>query len=119
MSHSMPLTRVLFAAVLFVGLGACATAERWSPAGGSRETGVVRVAYEYPEFQQPDVSDLQAEQLALNRCNAWGYQNAEPIAGQIRQCANMEDGNCNLWSVTREFQCSNADSGYAAARLSR
>jgi hypothetical protein len=111
--------KLLCASVLFLGLGACATTDQWSAAGGSRETGVVRVSYEYLEFQQPEVDDADAEQLALNRCNAWGYREAEPIAGQIRQCANMDDGNCNLWSVTREFQCTNGDSGYAAARLSR
>jgi hypothetical protein len=119
MSHSLPLTRVMFTLVPLLALGACATADKWASAGGSRETGVVRVAYEYPEFQQPDVSDLQAEELALNRCHAWGYRAAQPIAGQIRQCANMDDGNCNLWSVTREFQCTNTDGGYAAARFSR
>jgi len=117
MNPATPL-KLLIAATLFLGLGACATTEKWSPAGGSRETGVVRVSYEYPEYQQPSVSDSQAEALALNRCNAWGYSKAQPIAGQIRQCANMDDGNCNLWSVTREFQCSNGDSGYAA-RLTR
>jgi hypothetical protein len=117
MSPSTPL-KILLASTLFLGLGACATTEKWSPAGGSRETGVVRVSYEYPEYQQPDVSDTQAEKLALDRCNAWGYHEAQPIAGQIRQCANMDDGNCNLWSVTREFQCTHGDSGYAA-RLTR
>ena len=117
MSPSTPL-KILLASALLLGLGACATTGKWSSAGGSRETGVVRVSYEYPEYRQPDVSDTQAEKLALDRCNAWGYHEARPIAGQIRQCANMEDGNCNLWSVTREFQCTQGDSGYAA-RLTR
>ena len=115
--NTLPL-KLLMLSGLFLGLGACATPEKWTPSGGSRETGVVRVSYEYPEFQQPDVSDAQAAQLALNRCNAWGYRQAQPIAGQIRQCANMDKGNCDLWSVTREFQCTNGDSGYAA-RLTR
>jgi hypothetical protein len=117
MNPSLPL-KLLFASVLVLGLNACATTSKWTPAGGSREAGVVRVSYEYPEYQQPDVSDAQAEALALNRCNAWGYRQAQPIAGQIRQCANMDDGNCDLWSVTREFQCTQGDSGYAA-RLTR
>ena len=51
---------------------------------------MVRVSYEYPEFQQPDVSDAQAMKIALGRCTGWGYDDAEPIAGQIRQCSNME-----------------------------
>jgi hypothetical protein len=114
-----PTFKILTAAVLLLGLGACATTEKWSAAGGSRENGVVRVSYQYPEYQQPELSDAEAGELALSRCNAWGYREAQPIAGRIRQCANMDAGNCDLWSVTREYQCTNGDSGYAAARLSR
>jgi YecR-like lipoprotein len=103
----------------FIGcLAACASTQKWSSAGGNREDGVVRVAYEYPEFQQPEVSDAQAQKVALGRCNSWGYRSAEPKAGQVRQCANMDKGNCDLWTVTREFQCGNGESSYAA-RLSR
>ena len=104
---------------LTLTLAACATTDKWTPAGGNREQGVVRIAYEYPEFEQPEMSETEAEKLALNRCNAWGFREAQPIAGRIRQCANMDAGNCDLWSVTREYQCTNGDSGYAAARLSR
>ena len=112
--------RAVITLVLMSTLAACATTghEKWSSAGGNRETGVVRVSYEYPEFHQPKVSDAQAAALALNRCNTWGYKTAEPIAGQIRECANTEDGNCNLWTVTREFQCKDATGSYAN-RLSR
>ena len=103
----------------FIGcLAACASTRQWSAAGGNRDEGVVRVSYEYPEFKQPQVSDAQAHRVALVRCNAWGYRTAEPKAGQVRQCANMDKGNCDLWTVTREFQCGNADGSYAA-RLSR
>jgi hypothetical protein len=103
----------------FVGcLVACASTQKWSSTGGNRETGVVRVSYEYPEFEQPLMSDAEAQKVALGRCNAWGFRTAEPKAGQIRQCANMDKGNCDLWSVTREYQCGN-DEGSYAARLSR
>ena len=87
---------------------------------GRRRSGARRGAsgHEYPEFHQPEMSATQAEALALNRCNAWGFSKAEPIEGQIRQCANVDDGNCNLWSVTREFQCSDGQARYAT-RLSR
>ena len=113
-------TLLLFVQASFIlGLTACASTHKWSPAGGSREAGVVRVSYEYPEFRQPQVSDDQAQKVALGRCNAWGFRTAEPKAGQIRQCANMDKGNCDLWTVTREFQCSNGGDNSYAARLSR
>jgi hypothetical protein len=108
----------LLCITLLLGLTGCASTEKWASSGGNREAGVVRLSYEYAEFRQPEMSDAEAEILALSRCKAWGFRDSEPIAGQIRQCANMEDGNCNLWTVTREFQCSNDEASYAS-RLSR
>ena len=62
---------------------------------------------------------LDARTIPLS--HDWGYSSAEAKAGQIRQCANMDDGNCDLWSVTREFQCTGGKSGEGAfvSRLSR
>jgi hypothetical protein len=86
-------------------LGGCATGRDWTVSGGNREAGLVRVSYEYPEFQEPAVSEAEAAKLALNRCEVWGFEDAKPIAGALRQCSNMDGGNCDLWRVTREFQC--------------
>lgn len=114
-SKSLSMLLPLLAMAAFTG---CASTQKWSPAGGNREQGLVRLSYEYSEYQQPALSDSQADALALNRCNAWGYRKVEPIAGQLRQCANMDDGNCNLWTVTREYQCKDNTATYAS-RLSR
>ena len=119
MNDSVPTLKFLALSLLLVGLSACATTDKWSAAGGNREAGVVRLSYDYPEFHQPEMSDAEAVKLALNRCNAWGYKQAEPIDGQVRQCSNMDDGNCNLWTVTREFQCKGGESSTFASRLSR
>jgi len=100
-----PTSRFLAAAALLLNLAACATTSQWAVTGGDRSDGVVRVSYEYPEFEQPTVSDEQAMKIALGRCEGWGYEDAQPIAGQTRQCSNMDGSNCNLWTVTREYQC--------------
>ncbi len=105
MLRFIPTSRLLASAALLLNLAACATSNQWALSGGDRSDGVVRISYEYPEFEQPAVSDEQAMKLALGRCEGWGYDDAEPIAGQIRQCSNMEGTNCNLWTVTREYQC--------------
>jgi len=97
--------RFLASAALLLNLAACATSQKWAVTGGDRTDGVVRVSYDYPEFQQPEVSDAQAMKIALGRCAGWGYEAAKPIPGQTRQCSNMEGANCNLWKVTREYQC--------------
>lgn len=95
----------LFAIASLASLAACATSKHWSVSGGDREAGLVRISYEYPEFKEPTLSDLEAAELAASRCDSWGYDDAEPIAGQIRQCSSMEGGDCDLWRVTREYQC--------------
>jgi hypothetical protein len=105
MTRIKPSLQFPVAAALLLSLAACATTSQWAVSGGDRSDGVVRISYEYPEFQQPDVSDAQAMKIALGRCEGWGFDDAEPIAGQIRQCSNMDGSNCNLWTVTREYQC--------------
>jgi len=105
MTRVTPALRFLASAALLLSLGACATSQKWAVTGGDRSDGVVKVSYEYPEFQQPEVSDAQAMKIAMGRCSGWGYDEARPIPGQTRQCSNMEGANCNLWTVTREYQC--------------
>jgi hypothetical protein len=112
MAGSIPTLPLIAAAALLLSLGGCATTQGWGVSGGDREQGVVRLSYEYPEFHQPAVSDEQALKLAVNRCNGWGYEDAEPIAGQLRQCSNKSGSNCDLWTVTREYQCT-ANASYA------
>jgi hypothetical protein len=103
-----------FAILPVLLLTACATQPKWSPSSSNRALGVARVAYEYPKFEEPAMSDAQAAQLAGNRCATWGYSRAELIPGELRDCSVSKDGSCNLWKVTREYQCS-GEGSYAQA----
>ena len=105
MIRTLRTVSLIASSLLLLNLAGCATSKQWAVSGGDREEGVVRVSYEYPEFHQPKLSDEQAMKIATSRCNGWGYDEADPIAGQIRQCSNMEGANCDLWKVTREYQC--------------
>jgi hypothetical protein len=109
---------VLLPVLLVVSLSACVSAKQWTSTGGNKDSGLVRISYQYAEFHQPDLSEAQAMELAANRCEAWGYKRAEPVAGLVRECSSMDGGNCELWTVTREFQCASGDSSYSA-RLSK
>jgi hypothetical protein len=86
-------------------LAGCATSKQWSVSGAEKDEGLVRVSYEFPEAREPVVSEKAAHELAEHRCEGWGYDDAQPIPGQLRQCSDMDDGSCNLWTVTREYQC--------------
>jgi hypothetical protein len=98
-------TLSITAGTLLVLLTGCATGREWNVSGGDRDAGVVRVSYEYPEFEEPALTAQQAAEIAAHRCDQWGYDAARPIAGQLRQCSNMDGANCDLWRVTRAYQC--------------
>jgi hypothetical protein len=81
MSPSNRFTRLLIPSLLILGLSACASTKQWSPNGGDRADGIVRLSYEYPEFHQPTVSDVQAEQLCRKSLPHWGLRTPSPSAG--------------------------------------
>ena len=97
---------LMIAAVAALVLSGCATSKSWSATGGSRSDATVRLSYEYGLFEKPQVSEMEAINLATARCKTWGYTGAEAFGGVTRQC-NMPDGmgGCNGWLVTKEFQC--------------
>lgn len=105
MIRSIRTLPLIASSILLLNMAGCATSKQWTVTGGDRADALVRVSYEYPEFKQPELSDEQAMKIATSRCNGWGFDNAEPVAGQIRQCSNMDGSNCDLWKVTREYQC--------------
>jgi hypothetical protein len=107
----MTLTKLAILPV-FLAMAACASAPQWNPSNSSRDLAVARVAYEYASTHEPALSDLKALELAQNRCNTWGYTKAEMIPGELRDCSVKEEGSCELWKITREYQCS-GDSAYA------
>jgi len=60
------------------------------------------------------MSDAQAVQLATSRCASWGFARAEMIPGELRDCSVSNEGSCDLWKITREYQCS-GEGSYARA----
>src|SRR5690242_20024687 len=99
---------------LFLLVAACAAAPKWSPSSSSRELGVARVSYEHSRLEEPAMSDAQAAQLATRRCATWGFAQAEMIPGELRDCSVSNEGTCDLWKITREYQCS-GEGAYARA----
>lgn len=97
--------------VVMLLLSGCATQKDWLVTGGSRSDAVVKLSYESNEFQRPKVSVQQANQLAAQKCQAWGYKGAEPFGSQSTQCESRRGfGNCGDRLVTVEYQCTGAPS---------
>jgi hypothetical protein len=97
--------------VSVVCLSGCAVQEQWAATGGSRADGTVELAYEYQQFQEPEVDDAQGADLAASRCAVWGYTGSEPFGGVMRKCQAFGGyGNCLNWLVTKNYQCTGAPS---------
>jgi hypothetical protein len=101
----MRVTRLITVLGLLI-VSACAVTKDWAATGGSRADGVVRLSYEYGEFEQPQASEDQAITIASQRCKTWGYEGAEAFGGVTRQCNQSGGmGGCARWLVTKEYQC--------------
>lgn len=94
-------------AVLFaLALSGCAVHKQWTPTGGSKADGVVRLAYQVAEMEQPILDEEQAVSLATKRCKSWGYTGAEAFGGTTSQCTQGGGfGGCSARQVTKEYQC--------------
>ncbi len=87
-------------------VSACASNKTPIPTGGSRADGVIELSYEVGMFEEPVVDWLSANESASQRCQAWGYKEAEAFGGQKSQCQNYNAyGNCVRTLVTVNYQC--------------
>jgi hypothetical protein len=94
---------IVFAALL--GPLGCTTVKIPQPTGGSRADGTVQLAYEYGGFERPQVDWETANQIAADRCRAWGYSGAESFGGGVSQCTAYNAYGCIRRFVTITYQC--------------
>lgn len=95
-----------------IGISGCATEQpiSWNATGGSRADATVEVAYQYNAATVIPVTDQsQADGLARERCEAWGYSDAEPFGMETSRCQRYGSGIyenvcVDKW-VTLEYQC--------------
>lgn len=105
------LATLTLAAALLMATG-CAkpVMKQWQAAGGSRADATVTVGYSYnPNSERPEANSQQALSEARKRCQAWGYQEAEPFGMVSRHCSDMVytvfGPQCMQMTVTQQFQC--------------
>ena len=99
---------LLCASVLAFSTG-CAVNKDWVATGGSRSDGVVRLSIDYGPFDDVRASEVQALNLATQRCKSWGYNGAEAFGGATTQCVQRGAyGDCYLNRITKPYQCTGA-----------
>lgn len=92
-----------------IALSGCAVEKELVPTGGSRSDGTVELSYTFGSFQQPKVDFEQGRHAASQRCQAWGYNDAEPFGGQKSQCQASNQYGCVETLVTIQYQCIGAN----------
>lgn len=102
----------LIVAAAFLCAAGCAkpVTKMWEAAGGSRSDATVTVGYSYnPNSEIPQANADQARNSALQRCRAWGYQEADPFGLVTRRCVNQVytfgGVTCLEMLVTQQYQC--------------
>jgi hypothetical protein len=83
----------------------CATVSQMQATGGSRADGIVKLSFEYGMFDRIELDEASAIQTARQRCSVWGYTDADPFGGVVRQCQQSGSLGCVHWFVTKEYQC--------------
>jgi len=102
------MRKIVLVLAVSAAVGACTTTKAMQAVGGSRSDGIVRLAYEEGMFENVKVDPEQALQTARERCRVWGYTDAQPFGGVIRQCQQTGSYGCMRSLVTVEFQCTGA-----------
>ncbi|MDR2892782.1 MAG: YecR-like lipofamily protein [Deltaproteobacteria bacterium] len=79
----------------------------WGAIGGSRADATIKLAYEYDPNRPATIpSEIQAIDIAKNRCMRWGYTGVEAFGSSINTCIQQNMyGQCLRLLVSREYQC--------------
>ena len=96
--------------LLSLALSACAIAthKELSATGGSKADGIIELSFEHTEAEKPTYDESKNLAMAKQRCNAWGYAEAEAFGGVKRQCNQMGGwSGCARYLVTKQYQCTN------------
>ncbi len=92
-------------------LNACAFQTDVPTAAQRKAAGIVVVSYESPNFASQKAEEQEGVNLATKKCAQLNYTTAEPQGRASKECSNKADyltGRCNVWTVTRQYQCKNS-----------
>lgn len=99
------LPRIAVCAFAGLALSSCATPMTPMPTGGDRAGGTVDMSFEVGAFQKPVIDWDQARVTAKQRCDAWGYSDADAFGGAKTQCIASNSYGCVRETVTMTYQC--------------
>jgi hypothetical protein len=101
-----PLTWI----VALLLLNACAFQTAVPTAAQRKAAGIIVLSYESPNFASQPAEDQEGVNLATKKCAQLNYTTAEPLGHAGKECSIKADymtGRCNVWTITRQYQCKN------------
>ena len=105
-------SKALLVLAAAIAISGCATQKELLVTGASRADGVVKLSYESNEFQRVSYDAQKAQQLAAQKCMAWGYTGAESFGSEENTCLSRRGfGNCGDRRVTVAYQCTGSPGG--------
>lgn len=105
MKTAITLKAIFLISVSFLTNGCATKVKDWSATGGSRMDGTVELSYTFGIFETAVGNPTQGYILALEKCMAWGYDDARPFGGTINSCASTGTSGCNVWRARAVYQC--------------
>ena len=108
----MRFTALLVVSSVALIIAGCATQKELMVTDASRSDGIVKLSYQSNEFQRVSYDAQRAQEIASQKCAAWGYNGAEALGSEESTCLSRRGfGNCGDRRVTVAYQCTGAPSG--------
>ena len=104
---------ILFVCLICVtSLSACApidfesgTSKRtvpWVATDGSKSGATIKMECSYDELLETPNELYEAQNIAMQKCQAWGYDQAEPFGGITTKCLSLD---CHYKKAEIIYQC--------------
>lgn len=106
--------RNIFLILMALSFSGCAVQKEMIATGGSRADGTIKLSYQVSPIEFPIIDENKSLTSAVQRCKAWGYENAEKFGGSNTTCTSPSFAGCALYTVTTEYQCTGTPPGYRA-----
>lgn len=106
------IKNTLLLAIMGLTLAACAkpVQKEWFAHDGSKADGTIKMALTWnPNLEKPQSQKEQAQRVATEKCQAWGYESAEAFGSVVSRCTQPRFTGfgtvCDEMLAEMTFQC--------------
>lgn len=90
---------------LLLCLTGCTTTNSYVATGNPSEK-VLTLSYYYHGTGHPALDSHKANHVAAKKCEAWGYDLAEAVGGETKNCTRYTGHyECYFYRIDKQYQC--------------